>query len=86
MHVFTSEDLQNIASKTIFEVYIIIINIIFIYHLANRHTSYTKPISHHMVYKYHQDNNLEVLKGHSKMCFCNNDSKEKPSVERWDLV
>ena len=59
---------------------------IYAYHLANSYSGNTQPISHHTVYKYHHYNELKVLKGHIKMCFCKHDSTEKPSAERWDLV
>ena len=43
---------------------------IYAYHLANSYSGNTQPISHHTVYKYHHYNELKVLKGHIKMCFC----------------
>ena len=48
---FTSEVLQNLIIKTIYEVAITIINIINIYHIANRQTWCYQAYSHHMVYK-----------------------------------
>ena len=56
MHVFTSEVLQNLIIKTIYEVAITTINIINIYHIAGSQTWCYQAFSHHMVYKYHLTN------------------------------
>ena len=60
--MFTSEVLQNLIIKTIYEVAITIINIINIYHIANRQLGVTKPIATIWYINANQLNDLKVPK------------------------